>query len=96
MKKLLIIFCTALVSCGVDKQNNIPTGNNGRFGDFRVVEIDHCEYVVREGVGGNSYFFAITHKGNCKNHKASQIGQSSSINIDGTNGNQIEVNQGDK
>ena len=91
----------AFVSCGVDKQN-IDKQNNGVLlgsgyfnqWEFKTTEIDHCEYLVYASMSAG--IFSITHKGNCKNHKASQTGQSSSINIDGTNGNKIEVNQGNK
>jgi len=34
---------------------------------FKVVIIDNCEYIESHGVGGGEY--ALTHKGNCKNHK---------------------------
>ena len=87
----------ALMSCGVDKQNNTPTGKGG-FGDFKVIEVDHCEYLVYDHWEGSLRSFSVTHKGNCKNHKQNEVkgGQSSSINIDGTSGNQIEVNQGNK
>jgi len=83
----------ALMSCGVDKQNNVNLFDSGRFkeNDFETIEIDHCQYLVYSN--SNSSVFSFTHKGNCKNHLGGQVGQSSTITIDKTNGNQIEVNQ---
>lgn len=63
MKIILICILLTVCSCGPPslKTNEI---SETRFGEFAIVKIDSCEYVVYRGYqkGG------ITHKGNCKNH----------------------------
>ena len=95
MKKLIIVLSVCLTSCRPSAENNKPEPN-GKFGDFRVVQVDNCEYVVFDYGVADNRVFAMTHKGNCKNHQIikTKSGQNSSIVIDDVDGsNSIEVNQ---
>ena len=65
MKRLILSFLVlALFSCEQSKgTQEVPS--NADLTDLKVVVIDGCEYLQYR----TYYYEAITHKGNCKNHK---------------------------
>lgn len=62
MKRLMILaVIIALTGCGgYDPQQRVNE-------NYRIVIIEGCEYIYYEVHG--SHDFALTHKGNCKNHQ---------------------------
>lgn len=74
MKKKILSLCALLFiltlgSCGVSTGEEIISENDKPERDYRVIKIGDCEYIeVNEGVGETSVY-ALTHKGDCKNHE---------------------------
>lgn len=69
MKKLLLILSILLIGCRQNENSkNTITSDSGIH--YKIVLIENCEYIVYENslALANNYSFAITHKGNCKNH----------------------------
>lgn len=65
MKRLILTFLVlGIISCEQSKgTQEVP--NNANLTDLKVVVIDGCEYLQYHAY----HYEAITHKGNCKNHK---------------------------
>ena len=71
MKKIiaLIILCS-LIGCNDipnGKQINHPSNSNKPLHNFRLVDIDGCEYIEVDAGIAESAVYSLTHKGNCKN-----------------------------
>lgn len=65
IKRFLLFVCLVFVftSC----EDAIGTGNN-KNPQYRVVEIDGCEYILMtESSGAYQGFGYMSHKGDCKN-----------------------------
>lgn len=61
--KTKILILTAVIFCSCEKsQNSSKTKDTYDMEQYKIVEIDSCEYVISLVYGGRS----ICHKGNCK------------------------------
>lgn len=74
MKKILLLIPALILGCSGETlpENTLQTFTIPDIGSVReacVIEIDKCEYIV-SGSGNN---FAMTHKGNCRNHYADTV-----------------------
>lgn len=77
MKKLLLALFIPLASCSSNhspenKQQVFIIPDDSRQGSIReatFITIDGCEYII----SGSGNSFAMTHKGNCKNHSADTV-----------------------
>ena len=56
MKKLLLLALTAIMMVGCDEETDKST----KLVQFKVLQIDSCEYLKIDG------FYGFSHKGNCK------------------------------
>ncbi len=65
MKRLILTFLV-LVFFSCEQSSGVQEiENNADLNNLKVVVIDGCEYLQYHVY----YYEAITHKGNCKNHK---------------------------
>ena len=63
MKYLFLLFF--ILGCMSEPKLVIDENDNG-WGDYKVTEIDSCEYIVYDSGVLNQRVYGITHKGNCK------------------------------
>lgn len=64
MKKLILMFAVALVSCETKNVTINKTNTEIEGHTIKIYEIDSCEYV---GMSVGKNWGLLTHKGNCKN-----------------------------
>ena len=66
MRRLFFILVVlTLFSCSQENEDTIDFYNDSSAKNLSVVVIDSCEYIQYR----TYMYYAITHKGNCKNHK---------------------------
>ena len=76
MKKLLLTVIIVslgliVISC-TNVETELPAAKvESDLGKFKVIIIDHCEYLEYDKGIGEFAVYSIAHKGNCKNHKNS-------------------------
>ena len=64
----IIISCTSEETSCTNKETELPEAKvESDLGKFKVIIIDHCEYIEYD----KDTVYSIAHKGNCKNHKNS-------------------------
>jgi len=69
MKKLLIILLLGLAGCeNTTPGIEIKTEHTAPSLNYRVVVIDHCQYIEVSAGMGDTRVYTLTHKGDCKNH----------------------------
>jgi hypothetical protein len=59
------VLLVAVIFCGCESampQNSSKTKDTYDMGQYKIVEIDSCEYIVSDVYAG----YDICHKGNCK------------------------------
>ena len=66
MKKVILLLFVVW-GCSSPNAPQKSQGSTSSFGDFKIQEIDGCEYVVYDYGVLDQRVYSITHKGNCKN-----------------------------
>lgn len=67
MKYLVLLFL--IVGCMPEPKVVTDKNNNG-WGNYKITEIDSCEYIVYDSGILDQRVYGITHKGNCKYFKS--------------------------
>lgn len=69
MNKLLILAVFLFVGCynPDGKEIRIENNNTKPNANYRIVQIDGCEYIEVEDGTLQTRVYSLTHKGNCKN-----------------------------